>query len=412
MPRLMLHVRNVTWKPSRLLTGLSIHAPLIKVASGVAGVVALGLYLASGTHAPPLAMEAPPNPPANINPVPNFLAANNGRIFDNGWVFDNPCITPQGTWPITSTDPACDNYVLSAINNARAQEHLAPMVLPSNWQSLTVAQQMFVVTNLERVARGYPPYLGLNESLDQAALVAALHRTDPNLAKGFAPGYNALGDIAWGGSWAEGFNVLSGMYLMMYSEGWGGSADATSNIVCTSPNAPGCWAHREELLGNAPHFDSGVGLWCNTCEFGAAYAIVDGTASYAQLIEMPLKSPPPVIFSWQSELTYFPSGAVGPVKTVTLARASLTRTAMRVRWAISGTQSSSLAVVYTFRGSTCANVNRAFMFRYIPAFNIQRSTVSLSGAGTSFPRGAYSAVVRVFAAQGSLTSRCVAMGRS
>lgn len=35
------------------------------------------------------------------------------------------------------------------------------MVLPSNVQRLTTAEQLFVVIDLERVDRGLAPYLGL-----------------------------------------------------------------------------------------------------------------------------------------------------------------------------------------------------------------------------------------------------------
>lgn len=405
-------VREIAQTPGRFLSGLIVHAPFAKVTSGIASVVALGLLLASGTSTPPLAMEAPFVPTANVAAVPNFLAAGNGHAIDKGWAYENPCITPQATWPTFSNDPACDNYVLAAINNARALEHLAPMVLPSNWQSLSVAQQMFVATNLERVARGYPPYLGLNAVLNQAAMVGARHRDDPSPASGFAAGYNALGEIAWGGSWAGGFNVLTGMYVMMYADGWSGSRKATANIACTSSTSPGCWAHREEILGNAPHFNSGVGLWCDNCESGAAFAIVSGQTSYSQLIEMPAGPPPPVIFSWKKELAYFPSGAIGQVKTVSLTKMSFGSSALRVLWTITGTQGASLAAVYTFAGTRCAHVGRVASFRYVPAFNIRRSTVTLSGPGNYFPSGSYSAVVRIFTVQGSLTSRCVVVGRT
>jgi len=42
------------------------------------------------------------------------------------------------------------------------------------------------------VARGYPPYLGLNPALNREAMTAASSDGDPGLANGFATGYDAL----------------------------------------------------------------------------------------------------------------------------------------------------------------------------------------------------------------------------
>jgi hypothetical protein len=412
------HSGYVSRFSGRLLVGLVSPSPLARrtlaiarVAAGATAFSAAGLLLASGVTAPQLSMESPTNPLTNIAPTPNFLQAGGCTGSSGNYSCANPCVSSQLTWPVFSNDPACTAYVLEAINNARAQEKVAPMVLPSNWAGLTIPEQMLVITNLERVARGYPPYLGLNSNLNRAALSAATRGADPDLAKGFAVGFDALGVTAFGGSWSAGFDVLAGDYMMMYSDGWGGGRATTSNVVCTSPTASGCWAHRDELLGNAPGYNPGVGLWCDTCELGAGYAITSGSSSYTQLIEMPASAPPPLVFTWQSELSYFPSGAIGTVKTVSLVRVTFKGSSLRVRWSVAGVQNASLAMVYTFPGSSCARVGRVASFRYVPVFNISRSTVTMSGGGY-FPRGPYSAVVRIFTPGGSLTSRCVVLGHN
>ncbi len=396
-----------------VLTAVLAHRPagVPRVALGLVTVAALGVLWAAPSSGPPLAMETPTNPPANIPPNPNFLSSGPCSGSPGTYACANPCVTASLTWPVFTRDVACTTYVLSAINNARVRENLAPMVLPSNWASLSTAQQMLVVTDLERVARGYPPYLGLNANLNREALVAASRNVDPYLASGFATGFDALGKIAWGASWSGGFSVLASDYIMIYDDGWGGSRSSTANVDCTSPAAPGCWAHRDELLGSAGHFNPGVGLWCDTCEFGAAYTLVGGQSSFAQLIEMPAGPPPSMTFTWQSELASFPAGAIGAVKTISLSRVSFSGTTLRALWKVSGAQNVSLVAIYAFAGTSCAHVGGVSSFRYVPSFNILRSTVTVS-SNVFARRGPYSGVVRVFTPAGSLTSRCVVLGRN
>jgi hypothetical protein len=206
------------------------------------------------------------------------------------------------TWPAYSNDPACTNYLLEAINAARTAENLPAMVLPSNWYTLSVPEQLFVVANLERTSRGLPAYLGLNSALNANAQAAAARNSDPSIAKGFAIGNDSEGYPGMGGAWSGGFSVLAADYVWMYDDGWGGSVAQTANIVCTSVSAAGCWGHRDELLGSDPGYNPGVGLNCTTCEMGAGYALVRGSGSFVDLIEKPAGTPPPMTFTWAKEL--------------------------------------------------------------------------------------------------------------
>jgi hypothetical protein len=250
--------------------------------------------------APPVALRLG----SNIAPNPNFLSSGYGQLVNGVLTYQNPCITGS-TWPHYVNAAPCDDYVLQAINNARAIEGVKAMVLPSNWYSLTVQQQLFVVADLERVDRGLPPYLGLNAALSAAAQHAAATSSDPGLAAGFPIGVDAQGSPAFGGAWAGGYSVLVADYIWMYDDGWGGSNN-TSNIACKSPGGAACWAHRDELLGYDPGYNPGVGLMSTTSEMGTGFALVNGTsASYVDLIETPKSGQPAMTFTWAQELAYF-----------------------------------------------------------------------------------------------------------
>jgi len=245
------------------------------------------------------------NPSANIAPSPDFMAPGQCAMGSAVWSCANPCVNGTATalsWPGFTNGVACTNYILSAINNARAVEGVRPMVLPSNWFGLSVPEQLFVIADLERTARGLPPYLGMNSALTADAQHSAATRSDPSVAPGFPMGNDAQGSPGFGGAWSGGFNVLAADYIWMYDDAWGGSAAKTSNIACTSAGAAGCWAHRDELLGSDPGYNPGVGLGCTNCEMGTGFAMVGGGGSYVDLIEIPKGSLPPMSFTWTNNV--------------------------------------------------------------------------------------------------------------
>ncbi len=245
------------------------------------------------------------NPSANLAPSPDFTSSGTCTSVGDAWQCANPCVSAQLTFPVFTNSSSCAGYVLQALDAARRAEKVAPMVLPSNWSRLTAPEQLFVLADLERVARGLPPYLGLNRALDREAQRAARLDEDPTLAAGFAAGTDASGVYGLGGAWSTGFSTLVADYFWMYSDGWGGSRATTSNLACTSAGAPGCWAHRDELLGYDPRFNPGVGLGCRTCEMGAGFAIVGGHASLTDLVELPAGKPPAMTFTWARNVLPF-----------------------------------------------------------------------------------------------------------
>lgn len=264
----------------------------------LAVTIIVALFIIGLTSPPIFAVGIlpPANPAANIAPHPNFDDSGECTSVGASVRCPNPCVSTTGHFPAFDDGHACALYVLRAINAARATEHVRAMVLPTNWQRLSVTEQLFVLADLERTARGLPPYLGLNRTLSNTAQRAALLTQDPGLAPGFAVEVQSNGVVDANGTFAAAETVLEADYGWMYEDGWGGSVSATSNFDCTSASAPSCWGHRDALLGM---FDNGgVGLSCRTCELGTGFALVHGESSFTDLLERPRATPPPMYFTW------------------------------------------------------------------------------------------------------------------
>lgn len=263
------------------------------------GFIIVALLSLSGVAAAGAAKYHLWNPKSNIAPEPDFLAASSCVAGTNGgYSCDNPCVTPTLTWPVFANSVGCTTFVLEAIDRARHIEGLGPMILPKNWYDLSRGEQLFVVVNLERTARGLPAYLGINTALSAEALRAAAKGDDPGLATNFLVATNPQGYPAMGAAWSGGFSALTADYIWMYDDGWAGSVSATSNIACTSPGSKGCWAHRDELLGSDPGYNPGVGLYCNNCEVGVGVTTWSGGGSWVELIEKPKNKPPAMTYTW------------------------------------------------------------------------------------------------------------------
>src|ERR1700716_1343060 len=63
----------------------------------------------------------------------------------------------------------CTQVVLQSIDNARAREHVGPMMLPANFGRLSVPQPLFGALNRGRVDRRPPPIAGLSDALTTLA---------------------------------------------------------------------------------------------------------------------------------------------------------------------------------------------------------------------------------------------------
>jgi len=251
---------------------------LAAIGGGVAGAAAR-----ASTARPAFTGIVPPaNPPANI---PMTLGG----------------ATIYGCTPTNDT-PQCVGPVLHAIDHARALEGVPPMMLPTDWAGLTIAQQVFVVTNLERVARGLPPVIGTVPAFNADAQAGADMPGDP-----VVPPSTPLRPVvsSWGSIWAGGpINALDSDYHWMYMDGWGGSQATTFNIDCRGPmTTVGCWGHRDNILG---------GQQCLDCVAGVGYTTVAYRGrtfpSYAELFVWPAQPLTGFTFTWAGNVVpYLPA---------------------------------------------------------------------------------------------------------
>jgi hypothetical protein len=156
------------------------------------------------------------------------------------------------------------------------------LVLPSNFAALSAGEQLFVLTDIERVDRGLPPVVGMVSQLTQDAQSAAAGNTDPSPSS--VPPETSV--MAWASNWAEAAGPLGSNYNWMYNDGPG-----SGNLGCTSSNPGACWGHRDNELGfNATRVAASHGVLV----MGAAESAVPADAPWssdAELIALVTGSP-------------------------------------------------------------------------------------------------------------------------
>ena len=232
---------------------------------------------------------APPAPRTNLAPNPNYN---------------------QLCGEVGLSTAACAQAALSALDSARSHENLGPLVLPRDWLSLTPAEQIFVVTNLERVARGETPITGLTAALNAVAETGAVNRSDPTMPVSTAPFVSI---------WAEDTGPLASDYGWMYQDGYGGPGN-TQNLDCTTASAAGCWGHRDNILAEwtrkllAGH----PGSWYLAA--GAAQSIIPGGLGTARevsdaMIVTAVTTPPDYVYTWAEAIAEGAGGSRG-VETI------------------------------------------------------------------------------------------------
>jgi hypothetical protein len=155
--------------------------------------------------------------------------------------------------------PSCLGAVLQAVNHAHELEDIRPMVLPADFATLSIPDQLFIVVNLERIDRGLPAFGGLTAALDRNAQRGADTADDPpDLGRSYD-----LEDGEWAGGSSNG---LDADYGWMYDDGFD-----SGNLDCLHRGAVGCWGHRKGILDD---FGSGSNL-----VMGAAISMKDDTHS-------------------------------------------------------------------------------------------------------------------------------------
>ncbi|MCU1489077.1 MAG: hypothetical protein JWM85_482 [Acidimicrobiaceae bacterium] len=216
--------------------------------------------------------------PANAYPSPDFL---------------NSCLT-RG---IDET-AVCASTELTATNAARASEGLGALPLNvSSFLGLTPEEQLFALTNLERVSRGLPPFTALVQKIDAVALKGARSLSDPTLAV-ISPALVDGRVVQWGSNWAGGtVNPLGASYFWLYDDGPGGT-----NLDCTTANSAGCFGHRANILTRFSSTACGTGV-TPTLLMGAA-ATQAGVPAEASLAEMMIEACHPslagAVITWTS----------------------------------------------------------------------------------------------------------------
>ena len=238
---------------------------------------------------PPTA-SPPANPPANVAPVPVYT-------FQAGVSYGASSSLPcwhMGTSAWVPFDgPSCLAAEIAATDNARASEGLGPVRLPAGYASLTPEEQLFVITDIERVSRGEAPVVGLSPLLDTYAQAGAAAGNDPQFSFSAVPSSN------WWGSnvVSDALNALDANYTWMYDDGYGGY-----NVDCTSPASSGCWGHRDNEL------TSGYG---GTLVMGAGdVQQASGLQSMSELL-VAVQDPgdlPPLSYTWAQAVA---AGAAG-----------------------------------------------------------------------------------------------------
>ena len=159
-----------------------------------------------------------------------------------------PSQNPASNWPGGSVEAPA---FLPLINEARRnQEGLGPLRLNvARYNRLSVADQLFVVTNLERVTRGETPIYGLWSVLNSAAATGAREATDPVAPADLESSFASIWSEAPPSRTQE---ALFADFAWMYKDGPLTPGDDFINEGCLHAGEWGCWAHRDNILEQSP----------------------------------------------------------------------------------------------------------------------------------------------------------------
>jgi len=161
----------------------------------------------------------------------------------------------------------CNAEALKAIDQARGTEPVGALKFDlAKFLKLSEPDQLFAIADMERVSRGEAPMAALTTQLDKVAQSGANANRDPELSGETLTGGAEI--HSWGSNWAGGTeSVLGTDDGWMYDDGPGGF-----NGDCTTPKSPGCWGHRDNILGLWPKALTGCPTGSSQLMMGAAYA--------------------------------------------------------------------------------------------------------------------------------------------
>ena len=190
------------------------------------------------------------------------------------------------------------NKVLAAIDAARStEEGLAPLSFDAaRFSKLSVSEQVFVVSNLERTTRGLYPAMAMVKRLDMIAAGAARRDQDPT---DNGKGYSSI--------WSSAPSAL-GQYAFFADFGWMYDDGPPPqyifrNVDCSKAGQGGCWGHRDNILSNPLNGWSGCPSELVTGT-GFAQRTPDGP-SLAQIFEVACSNlGTTTSFTWRYAVTY------------------------------------------------------------------------------------------------------------
>jgi hypothetical protein len=201
--------------------------------------------------------------------VPGASAQPTGRAAD-----------PPSNLPDTFARP------LDAVNAGRAQDGVA-RITDRGFGSLTSGEELFVLVNLERVARSLPPFEEMTSSLDGLAQIGANALQDPPLPVPPAGTSSATGTL-----WAGTSDPLLADFGWMYQDGCGPVVPQSFvNSDCAS-SPPNPWGHRNLILADFSVANAG-------CSLSMGVAVAAG--SIAMVTEGYCGAAPPSdpVFTWE-----------------------------------------------------------------------------------------------------------------
>ncbi len=190
-------------------------------------------------------------------------------------------------------------HVLAAIDAARASEEgLAPLRFNlMRFRHLSVPEQVFVVSNLERTTRGLYPAVAMRSRLDALATASARRDADPT-------DVGATYSSVWLGAPA-----MPGQYAFFADFGWLYDDGPPPqfffrNLDCVRAGESGCWGHRNNVLSNP----LGDGATCAHPKFVTGVGFALGTpygASVSQIFEVECASGELATdFTWRRAVEY------------------------------------------------------------------------------------------------------------
>lgn len=252
------------------------------------GAMALALAFTHTSSGPPKAASLATRPVGYQSPIPNPT---------------NNIPAPASTKDACSSaqSASCYNAIVSSMNLNTVSEGGKYMTLPPGFMQMNEAEQLFVLTNLERLAFGLHPIYGLTANSNSIALAAAKAQTDPSRAM-----TNYV--YAFDGNWAYNYSPVIGFYDWMFNDGMG-----SDNEECYAGYTGGCWGHRDNILAAMssiyPAGWGGPASWITT--MGAAVVPEpQGMASSAMIISWVSNQNgnPPAVVTWNQIASSYPSG--------------------------------------------------------------------------------------------------------